>query len=120
LISAPHPPRRHHTEPSLYNHHLPAKFPGVPVEVLHNSPRICRLTITKDRVHGHDEYGVDVGFEREGRREEERPRIGRRRQVIGILVLQLGIMIHSFVIGMTLAITTGTDFSMWFFEFVFL
>lgn len=50
----------------------------------------------------------------EGRRsseEEVKPEIGRRRQVIGLLVLQLGIMIHSIVIGLTLAITTGADFS---------
>jgi zinc transporter 1/2/3 len=39
------------------------------------------------------------------------PTIGRKRQVIGLLVLQLGIMIHSLVIGLTLAITTGADFS---------
>jgi len=39
------------------------------------------------------------------------PMIGRRRQVVGLLVLQLGIMIHSIVIGLTLAIATGADFS---------
>lgn len=39
------------------------------------------------------------------------PRIGRQRQIVGILVLQLGIMIHSLVIGMTLALTTGAEFS---------
>jgi len=38
-------------------------------------------------------------------------RVGRRRQVVGILVLQFGIMIHSLVIGLTLAITSGSDFS---------
>lgn len=57
--------------------------------------------------------------------------VGRRRQVVGILVrlhrlvgasvrtdlgtraqmLQLGIMLHSLVIGLTLAITTGSEFS---------
>ncbi|KAJ7583634.1 Zinc/iron permease [Mycena floridula] len=42
---------------------------------------------------------------------EDRPRIGRKRQVVGILVLQLGIMIHSLVIGLTLALTTGSDFT---------
>jgi zinc transporter 1/2/3 len=46
-----------------------------------------------------------------GSEKEEKPAIGRRRQVIGLLVLQLGIMIHSIVIGLTLAITTGADFS---------
>lgn len=43
--------------------------------------------------------------------QDEKPLIGRRRQVIGLLVLQLGIMIHSFVIGLTLAIAAGSDFS---------
>ncbi|KAL1679829.1 Zinc/iron permease [Schizophyllum commune] len=37
--------------------------------------------------------------------------LGRRRQVIGILVLQAGIMIHSTVIGLTLSITSGSDFT---------
>ncbi|KAK2462410.1 hypothetical protein APHAL10511_005716 [Amanita phalloides] len=37
--------------------------------------------------------------------------VGRKRQVIGILVLQLGIMIHSLVIGLTLSITQGADFA---------
>ncbi|KAF5375928.1 hypothetical protein D9615_008224 [Tricholomella constricta] len=55
----------------------------------------------------------DAAFN-EGEEDEEKdvkPKIGRRRQVIGILILQLGIMIHSLVIGLTLAITTGTDFT---------
>ncbi|KAG7451907.1 Zinc/iron permease [Guyanagaster necrorhizus] len=41
----------------------------------------------------------------------EKPRIGRRRQVVGILVLQFGIMIHSLVIGLTLSITHGAEFT---------
>ncbi|KAI0248541.1 Zinc/iron permease [Lactifluus subvellereus] len=36
--------------------------------------------------------------------------IGRKRQIVGILVLQLGIMIHSLVIGFTLALASGADF----------
>jgi len=35
----------------------------------------------------------------------------RKRQVVGILVLQLGIMIHSLVIGLTLSITSGAEFT---------
>ncbi len=31
--------------------------------------------------------------------------------MVGILVLQLGIMIHSLVIGLTLSITHGVEFS---------
>ncbi|KAI0660291.1 Zinc/iron permease [Cubamyces menziesii] len=55
-------------------------------------------------IHGSDEEcGSDA--------EEEELRIGRRRQVIGILVLQMGIMIHSLVIGLTLSIASGPEFT---------
>lgn len=37
--------------------------------------------------------------------------VGKKRQVVGILVLQLGIMIHSVIIGLTLAITQGPEFA---------
>lgn len=60
--------------------------------------------------------------------DDEEVKIGRRRQVIGILVsicasfcaaaglmasqvLQMGIMIHSLVIGLTLSIANGPEFS---------
>ncbi|RDB22095.1 Zinc-regulated transporter 2 [Hypsizygus marmoreus] len=43
--------------------------------------------------------------------EKKSPKVGRRRQVVGILVLQLGIMIHSLVIGLTLAVTAGPEFT---------
>ncbi|KAI8995241.1 Zinc/iron permease [Trametes punicea] len=64
-----------------------------------------------DRLNGaaaHDtscdeECGSDVG--------DEQVKIGRKRQVIGILVLQMGIMIHSLVIGLTLSITSGSEFT---------
>lgn len=46
-----------------------------------------------------------------GKGKEVKPGAGRRRQVVGILVLQLGIMIHSLVIGLTLAVTSGADFT---------
>lgn len=39
--------------------------------------------------------------------------VDRRRKVVGILVLQFGIMIHSLVIGLTLAITQGSEYSMY-------
>ncbi|KAF9788404.1 Zinc/iron permease [Thelephora terrestris] len=39
------------------------------------------------------------------------PASSPRRQIVGILVLQIGIMIHSFVIGLTLSITSGPEFS---------
>ncbi|KAG2155357.1 zinc iron permease [Suillus bovinus] len=37
--------------------------------------------------------------------------VGKKRQIVGILVLQLGIMIHSVIIGLTLAITQGPEFT---------
>ncbi|TFK38474.1 ZIP zinc transporter-domain-containing protein [Crucibulum laeve] len=58
-----------------------------------------------------DDVGSSEGSQIMVEREEEIPRVGRRRQVVGILVLQLGIMIHSLVIGLTLAITNGADFT---------
>ncbi|KAH7886695.1 zinc iron permease [Phlebopus sp. FC_14] len=48
--------------------------------------------------HDHDIENADV-------------KIGKKRQLVGILVLQLGIMIHSLVIGLTLAITSGPEFT---------
>ncbi|KAF7789163.1 hypothetical protein EIP86_000100 [Pleurotus ostreatoroseus] len=51
--------------------------------------------------HAHDHH---VGH-------EEEMLIGRRRQIVGILMLQIGIMLHSLVIGLTLAITTGPEFT---------
>ncbi|KAG2048622.1 Zinc/iron permease [Suillus hirtellus] len=38
-------------------------------------------------------------------------KVGKKRQVVSILVLQLGIMIHSVIIGLTLAITQGPEFA---------
>ncbi|KAF5313961.1 hypothetical protein D9611_006868 [Ephemerocybe angulata] len=43
--------------------------------------------------------------------EHRQKRIGRRRQIVGIFVLQVGIMVHSLVIGLTLSITSGADFA---------
>ncbi|KAJ3730647.1 ZIP zinc transporter-domain-containing protein [Lentinula raphanica] len=43
--------------------------------------------------------------------ESPQPVLSRKRQVVGILVLQLGIMIHSLVIGLTLSITSGAEFT---------
>ncbi|EPQ53254.1 Zinc/iron permease [Gloeophyllum trabeum ATCC 11539] len=64
--------------------------------------------------HGHGGGGWDeVG---EG---EVGEGIGRKRVVVGILVLQLGIMIHSLVIGLTLAITSGNGFTSLVFAIIF-
>ncbi|KAI0711005.1 Zinc/iron permease [Earliella scabrosa] len=62
--------------------------------------------------HGHMHDGVvDEECGAEPGEQEAETKVGRRRQVIGILVLQLGIMIHSLVIGLTLSITTGSEFT---------
>ncbi|KAH9939796.1 Zinc/iron permease [Epithele typhae] len=61
--------------------------------------------------HTHDGEADEECRPKHGHGAEEVTKIGRRRQVIGILVLQLGIMIHSLVIGLTLSIATGTEFT---------
>ncbi|KAH8829475.1 Zinc/iron permease [Flagelloscypha sp. PMI_526] len=43
--------------------------------------------------------------------EDDAPKVGRRRQIVGLLVLQLGIMIHSAAIGLTLAVIRGSEFT---------
>ncbi|KAF8736451.1 hypothetical protein AX14_000320 [Amanita brunnescens Koide BX004] len=55
---------------------------------------------------------IDDGSVVRLKEEKEQKSITRnRRQIVGILVLQLGIMIHSLVIGLTLSITQGSDFA---------
>lgn len=49
----------------------------------------------------------------------EEVQVGKKRQIVGILVLQLGIMIHSLVIGLTLAITQGSEFTSLFVAIIF-
>lgn len=111
----------------------------LPIEVLTNSPRMrrcacgvgCACAYSDSAVSIHSSTAISKGVAsrgasrsgspvegfrtrsaREGARiQRADPVIGRRRQVVGLLVLQLGIMIHSVVIGLTLAIATGADFS---------
>jgi len=52
----------------------------------------------------------DTDAETDSTADEAELKIGRKRQIIGILVLQLGIMLHSLVIGFTLALASGADF----------
>ncbi|KAJ7915681.1 Zinc/iron permease [Mycena leptocephala] len=56
--------------------------------------------------------GEDTDVEAEPERDHDHaPTVGRGRQVVGIIVLELGIMLHSLVIGLTLALTSGGDFT---------
>ncbi|KAG8215728.1 zinc iron permease [Butyriboletus roseoflavus] len=61
------------------------------------------VTDTPEHDHFHQHSHVDG--------HEDGVKVGKKRQIVGILVLQLGIMIHSLVIGMTLSITSGPDFT---------
>ncbi|KAJ7152985.1 Zinc/iron permease [Mycena filopes] len=63
-----------------------------------------------------DSYDDDDGSDTEAASERhhhghDAPKVGRGRQVVGIIVLELGIMLHSLVIGLTLALTSGGDFT---------
>ncbi|CAA7264582.1 unnamed protein product [Cyclocybe aegerita] len=129
-------PVHHHHHHHLHHVFAQAKaVVGLPLEVLAGSPRICRLGLAqgRTRTHGRDcqhvlgpdsdsesseESGLDEVEGSRGRRHSHeerqhhhRPVVGRRRQIVGVLVLQLGIMIHSLVIGLTLAVTSGSDFT---------
>ncbi|KIM44048.1 hypothetical protein M413DRAFT_25534 [Hebeloma cylindrosporum] len=94
-----------------------AAVAGLPIEVLTNSPRICRLAVAHDRRgdhhnthhHSHENINIEAGEDQYDKKPH--PRIGRRRQIVSILVLQLGIMIHSLVIGLTLSVASGSEFT---------
>ncbi|KAN0135229.1 Zinc/iron permease [Lactarius tabidus] len=69
--------------------------------------------------HGHshgdleallEHAGSDAGTDCTAEEDDAERAIGRKRQIVGILVLQLGIMLHSLVIGFTLALASGSDF----------
>jgi len=67
-------------------------------------------------VHSHGHVHMDMerwSPEREegGESDGLDAKVGMRRQVIGILMLEIGIMLHSLVIGLTLAITSGGEFT---------
>lgn len=58
--------------------------------------------------HGHHHLGME---DWDPNATDDEVIVGHKRQVVGILMLQLGIMIHSLVIGLTLAITSGPEFT---------
>ncbi|TFK60284.1 Zinc/iron permease [Pluteus cervinus] len=79
-----------------------------------SSKRLSRADSIKSIPEDQSSGTLDVEeLDNEGDLDEAalRPKVGRRRQIVGILVLQLGIMIHSLVIGLTLSITSGADFA---------
>ncbi|KAH9929194.1 Zinc/iron permease [Fomitopsis serialis] len=66
--------------------------------------------------HGHVHMDMERWSPERGSGEESDldgpdAKVGMRRQVIGILMLEIGIMLHSLVIGLTLAITSGGEFT---------
>lgn len=138
LLAPPRTPSTHHLNAPHTSHHLLPAIDTTSIEVLTNSPRImtmrrcacgvgcaCPYSDSVASIHsptalfkgasGSSSPGQGQGLRTRSAREERihraEPTIGRQRQVVGLLVLQLGIMIHSIVIGLTLAIATGADFS---------
>ncbi|KAG1764467.1 zinc iron permease [Suillus occidentalis] len=68
--------------------------------------------IVTGNVHADDrELRAEHGHSHTPNSEIEEVQVGKKRQIVGILVLQLGIMIHSLVIGLTLAIAQGSEFT---------
>ncbi|KAG9312484.1 zinc iron permease [Chiua virens] len=65
---------------------------------------VTHTTVPHDFHHRHRHRHHVDGY-------EDDIKVGKKRELVGILVLQFGIMIHSLVIGLTLSITSGPDFS---------
>ncbi|KAJ3508919.1 hypothetical protein NMY22_g16463 [Coprinellus aureogranulatus] len=98
--------------------------PSTMLPFLSNTPKIIRLrssiacicqngvcvcipgspTVPTNEEHHHSHHHHE-------HHQTEKHRIGRRRQIVSIFVLQAGIMIHSLVIGLTLSIASGADFA---------
>ncbi|KAI5116903.1 hypothetical protein M0805_000798 [Coniferiporia weirii] len=76
-----------------------------------------------------DEHSEHDGCEQDGTEEEgdtcnenfedRKHDVGKRRQIINTLVLQTGIMVHSLVIGLTLSIKSGPEFTSLFIAILF-
>ncbi|KZT04046.1 uncharacterized protein LAESUDRAFT_316494 [Laetiporus sulphureus 93-53] len=59
-------------------------------------------------IHEHENGGEEADSGHGGKDAAQR-QVGRRRQVVGVLMREMGIMLHSLVIGFTLAITSGPE-----------
>ncbi|KAJ7280195.1 Zinc/iron permease [Mycena rebaudengoi] len=88
-----------HTPTVLHSHHHSLSRPD---------GRVLSIFVTTASPEPMSYSATEELAEPEG---QEAPDIGRRRQIVGLLVLELGILLHSLVIGLTLALTTGGDFT---------
>ena len=79
-----HHPHPHH----IYAPIVPsAAVPGVPIDILTNSPRICRqLGLSHPHAHGHLDPEHERACSDHHHEHENKQPIGRRRQVVGLLV----------------------------------
>ncbi|KAJ7039059.1 Zinc/iron permease [Mycena alexandri] len=77
--------------------------------------RLLSIVVTtanqESEVFAAEEDDEDAEAASERHHSHDSPKVGRGRQVVGIIVLELGIMLHSLVIGLTLALTSGGDFT---------
>ncbi|THH16083.1 hypothetical protein EW146_g4496 [Bondarzewia mesenterica] len=113
---------RHELRCSHDEHHGPPPRGSIPLfgeeledphhHYYHHHSHFHRHEHEHGHVHANLEIvGDEANEECVHERSDEELEIGRKRQVVGILVLQLGIMIHSLVIGLTLSIASGADFT---------
>ncbi|KAJ7782725.1 ZIP zinc transporter-domain-containing protein [Mycena metata] len=116
------------TTPLLVPIHIRPKLSPLPPTYLANilaPPRHCPLSrhdgrllsivVTTANQEGEvfpvQENDEDAEAAVERHHTHDSPKVGRGRQVVGIIVLELGILLHSLVIGLTLALTSGGDFT---------
>ena len=91
LHSRDHSPHRCHHVHHIYTPIIPpTKVTGLPIDLLTNSPRIFRqLGMSHSRSHehiGHSQANEGEYSNHHHRDEREHLRVGRRRQVVGLLV----------------------------------
>ncbi|KIM87853.1 hypothetical protein PILCRDRAFT_814564 [Piloderma croceum F 1598] len=108
----------HESRGKLENHRNRSLLTSVPViYVPEDAGKLTEIQASahdRGRGHNHDSEALRTTSQECEAGDElahEEVKVGKKRQVVGILILQLGIMLHSLVIGLTLAITSGSEFT---------
>ncbi|KAM6499700.1 ZIP Zinc transporter domain containing protein [Amanita muscaria] len=113
LLGPDCPPHQDLGQHRHHGHHT--KAVSLPVELITNSRHRIRCCLSERcTCESQEEQTLcyDERLARQRRKQDDTPKIKSvKKQLIGIMVLQLGIMIHSLVIGLTLSIKHGPEFA---------
>ncbi|KAI0338706.1 Zinc/iron permease [Trametopsis cervina] len=98
----------HHSDQHQHQHHAPSHSHS------HSHSHGHGLGHSHGNGHAHvhmENWDPEASIIHDEEEDTEAVRVGRRRQVVGILMLQIGIMLHSLVIGLTLSVSAGSEFT---------